>query len=386
MRRYFGDNWEEKKPFNWDGKFPDIMKDGGFDVVIGNPPYVSIYKISTQPDEKQFFTDRFYTAYMKFDLYVLFIERALSLLKNGGLFAFIVPGNFMVAPYGKNLRQLLVDTTKVLQIVDLMEVKVFKEAQNTPIILLLQKETDKPKRDENRIEVIVPEQDPSELNIIIGKSHLIQQDIFLKSSEYTFLLETGKEDVNILTKIKERSIALDDICYISRGLTLGSTYWQEYANYETEEHFIKKFIKGRNIKPYSIEYTGDHIVYKKEILTSAFFPELFENEKIIIPKISKTVCGGLDLVGYYIDSTGICCLPYTAIAAQRKAEIEKIERSRQYTLFYILGCLNSKVINYYFERLFPMLMSYLILSEPSPFAVLPLITLKIKRRMMIWWL
>jgi len=353
LKGYFGDNWQGKKPFNWEQEFKDIMADGGFDVVIGNPPYVSIYKISAQPEEKQFFTDHYGAAHMKFDLYVLFTERALSLLKNGGLFGFIVPGNFMVAPYGKSIRRIILNNCKILQIVNLMEFKIFAEAENTPIILILKKERAGRKRRGNKVGVVYPEDDPNKVNRIVGEPRYIAQKNLSSSPDYVFLLELTEEDKRILDHIGQVSIPFGEICYISRGLTLGANYWQKYTSYQDEKRFLKKFIKGRNVKRYFIEYTGENIVYKKDILTSPFFPELFESRKIIVPKIRESVQAGLDSVGYYIDSTGICCLPYASISSQRKVVPEKLGRSGLYALEYILACINSPIVNFYFQKHFP---------------------------------
>ena len=70
LKAYFGDNWRDKKPFNWEQEFKDIMANGGFDVVIGNPPYVRIQSLPR--DEADYFRSHFKSAYGSFDLYVLF--------------------------------------------------------------------------------------------------------------------------------------------------------------------------------------------------------------------------------------------------------------------------------------------------------------------------
>ncbi|MBI4318230.1 MAG: N-6 DNA methylase [Chloroflexi bacterium] len=82
LRSYFGDGWQTTRQFNWGEQFPAVMERGGFDVIVGNPPYV---RIQTLPrEEAQFFREHYETAHGSFDLYVLFIERSLQLLKPGG--------------------------------------------------------------------------------------------------------------------------------------------------------------------------------------------------------------------------------------------------------------------------------------------------------------
>ena len=75
LRSYFGDNWREKKPFNWEQEFEDIMVDGAFDVIIGNPPYV---RIQTLPrDEADYYREFYQSAFGSFDIYILFLEQAI---------------------------------------------------------------------------------------------------------------------------------------------------------------------------------------------------------------------------------------------------------------------------------------------------------------------
>jgi len=97
----------------------------GFDVVIGNPPYVNIYKIAENSEEVDYFKKKYETAYKKFDLYVLFIEKGIKLLKNKGTFAFIIPDKFANQPYGLKLREFILNNCNINQIVDLTTFKIF---------------------------------------------------------------------------------------------------------------------------------------------------------------------------------------------------------------------------------------------------------------------
>ena len=91
------------RAFDWNKEFPFIPKEGGFDVIVGNPPYVRqelIKEIKPYLESKY----KVYTGVS--DLYVYFFEKALSLLKENGLFAFIVSSKFLRADYGKKLTTL----------------------------------------------------------------------------------------------------------------------------------------------------------------------------------------------------------------------------------------------------------------------------------------
>ena len=127
---------EKTKPFHWASDFWFVFFDEnleskekdkqGFDAVIGNPPYVNIYSISQNKEFVKFYQNFFITAQKKFDLYVLFAELSINLLKKGGFHSFIVPDKWMFVPYGYRLRELFLKI-KLEEIRDLTSIKVFED-------------------------------------------------------------------------------------------------------------------------------------------------------------------------------------------------------------------------------------------------------------------
>ncbi|MBI2864415.1 MAG: N-6 DNA methylase [Chloroflexi bacterium] len=134
---YFGDRWREKRPFNWAGEFPAVMACGGFDVVLGNPPYVRIQ--SLQEQERDYFRDHFETSFGSFDLYILFIEQAIRLLKQGGRLGFITSGKFLRSTSGSKVRALIRQQSAVDMIIDLSALQVFGGTTTYPTMLILRK-------------------------------------------------------------------------------------------------------------------------------------------------------------------------------------------------------------------------------------------------------
>jgi methylase of polypeptide subunit release factors len=138
MRSYFGRLWREKQRFDWQREFPDIMTRGGFDVVIGNPPYVETSLIPVE--ERDYYREQYKTAHGGFDLYVLFMERALELLREGGWLSLITSGKFLKADYGKRLCDLIESTSAPTDLVDLScRKEVFARATNYPVIIVCRK-------------------------------------------------------------------------------------------------------------------------------------------------------------------------------------------------------------------------------------------------------
>jgi len=122
--------------FVWKEAFPEVFAQGGFDVVIGNPPYVRQELLDAK--SKAFFKSRYATYHGTADLYVFFVEKGYSLLKEGGKFSFIFPNKWMRANYGKALREWLSDK-HIEEIIDFGDLPVFKEATTYPLILMMKK-------------------------------------------------------------------------------------------------------------------------------------------------------------------------------------------------------------------------------------------------------
>jgi len=133
----FGPDWRAKHPFNWEQEFPQIMERGGADVIVGNPPYI---RIQTLPkDDAAWYSEHYQAASGSYDIYVLFVERALQLLRPGGMMGFILPNKFFQASYGRELRALLSEQQAVWRVVDFGDAQVFEDATTYTCLLFLRK-------------------------------------------------------------------------------------------------------------------------------------------------------------------------------------------------------------------------------------------------------
>jgi type I restriction-modification system DNA methylase subunit len=138
-----GEGWGEGEPdpeiakinpLDWKDAFPKIMKRGGFDAVIGNPPYVRQELIK----EIKPYLEAHYRVYAKMaDLYSYFIERSVGLLANEGIFSMIIANKWMRAKYGLPLRSWLA-TTSITEIVDFGDTPVFNQATTYPAIITVE--------------------------------------------------------------------------------------------------------------------------------------------------------------------------------------------------------------------------------------------------------
>ncbi|MEP7219294.1 MAG: Eco57I restriction-modification methylase domain-containing protein, partial [Bacteroidota bacterium] len=128
--------------FDWTRKFPDIMKSGGFDVIIGNPPYIRIQELQNWAGvETEYYNRQYQTAGEgNYDIYVVFVERALELMRRGGTLGFILPNRFFNVKYGTPLRALLSAGRNVQRIVNFGHEQVFEGARTYTCLLFLDKE------------------------------------------------------------------------------------------------------------------------------------------------------------------------------------------------------------------------------------------------------
>ena len=128
------------KAFKWEDEFKEIMQEGGFDVVVGNPPYIQLQK--NRGELANLYEPMNYEVFDRMgDIYCLFIERAMKLLKPGGYLGFIVSNKWMRAGYGKKLRKFLSRYNPIL-VVDLGP-GVFEEATVDTCILIVQNSPNK---------------------------------------------------------------------------------------------------------------------------------------------------------------------------------------------------------------------------------------------------
>ena len=130
------------KAFDWQKEFPQVFERGGFDVVIGNPPYVQLQSMGAMSET--YAKCGFETYNKSADLYCLFTERGYSLLKPGGLQSFIMPNKWMLVAYGKELRKFMAKTD-MQQIINFGDVQFFDEATIYVCIFVTRKSNERNK-------------------------------------------------------------------------------------------------------------------------------------------------------------------------------------------------------------------------------------------------
>jgi adenine-specific DNA-methyltransferase len=137
MKKKFGSEWKIKRPFDWHERFSEAFKNGGFDVIIGNPPYIKEYV------DKSAFDGLHDSPYYqgKMDLWTLFACQAIDHLKESGYFSFIAPNNWLTNAGASIFRDKILKEGEIISFIDFGDFKVFQDAGIQTIIFVFKKGT-----------------------------------------------------------------------------------------------------------------------------------------------------------------------------------------------------------------------------------------------------
>ncbi len=316
---------------------------GYFDVVIGNPPYVRIYGDQISEKLVDYLKNNYISAFKKFDLYVIFMEKGIKLLKKGGNISYIVPDKWLSQPYGEKIRDFILDNCSILSFINLTNLKVFESATVDNFIFIFNKN----QNFNNIIKLVTVKEELNFYNAI--PNNLIQSK--LKKKE-PFLLEISNFDNEILTKIDKKSNKLCDFCYVNWGCR--PTPQEEFVSDTKIDNRYKPLIVGSNISRFYISKNKRWVKYVKEMY-NPLFKELFENKTILFKDIigKGNITSTLNNENYYSDFTVINAILWVDLLKSKPDRIKIPPNVKEFSnikIEYILALSNSKVISFYFNK------------------------------------
>ena len=335
--------------FEWRFEFPEVLNDEGefvgFDVVVGNPPYGVNFNRKTG----QSFEANFITFNWRGESYILFIEQSLKLLKSNGNFGFIVPDTLLNLGFTEASRMHILKNSNIRE-VDLLPSSVFQDATVDTILLFFSKK-------ENKEENIC---NPISVNVF--KKRLFIENLakpdrkFQISSQVwydqkAFNLQSEANELSIIRNVDTRFQAIiefSDIFYGIKVYQVGKGKPPQTREIVKSKPFTSQskigddwlpFFDGKDIGPYQLLWKKTNWLDYGPWLAEPRVPSKFEDEKILIRKIT-----GNTLIAHYIAETSYC---NTLLFV-----LKLLPEESQISYKALLGILNSTFIGWYFHKKF----------------------------------
>jgi len=334
-----------EKAFKWENEFPEIFSNGGFDVIIGNPPY-GIY---LSENEEDYYKAKYPLTNYKINLYILFIERMFQIFDKG-LIQFIIPKSLLFNTYFKNIREHLLTQSKIHEVFMISE-KVFPDAEVGGSLILKYEIVDMPAVS-NEMKLISADKyfDYEGQMALVNN---IKQEFFLSVPHFEIspIAEGADKIVKKLHLLKP----LKNHYKLKNGLNPGNIKQVLISDEKLSEKH-KPIIWGKELNPNSIQWGGQFVNYDYDIAETISLddikskkgmkkqtridfalrtPDLFETEKIVVRKTGDRFIAAKDNNNYYFDTLihGI------------------YSKSEDYTLDYLLAILNSDVATIFYRLL-----------------------------------
>ncbi len=312
-----------EKAFDWNVEFKEIMDNGGFDVVIGNPPYVNIANINSKK-ERDYLKKMYKTVKNKSDLYSMFTEKSFFLLKEDQVFSFIFSNSWLGTSSFYEFRKFLIENTQIIELIKLPP-DVFADATVTTIIINFRK-----KKIINNQKIVLKKC----VNEQFAKmKYTLDYDRINTTTFKTF-------SFNPEVKIKIKTVNLGEIANFSLGIKTSND--KRFILSEKIDNDCYPVLRGKHISRYYYKKTTEWIWYKPKLMkekkgAGTRHLEYFLRDKILFQSIS----GGL--IKAVIDTK-------KNLTNDKINILYKIDDN--FSLKYILSILNSKFIENLFYSYF----------------------------------
>lgn len=342
--------------FEWRFEFPDVLNDNGdfvgFDLIIGNPPYISNWDLSENNRNLVLFLEDKYKPYLNghWDLFGCFVILGYNLLKEFGLNSYILPTSFYKEKHSTEIRKFFLDNIKIIQIIDFEQLIVFEDVARQTGIYITSKELPF----ENKILI---------KNTLDENGSFVNQKFYNELKNYAFKSNVNELDVKIYEKIISESTLLGELVCINTGVVAHSKkesnlkFTKDDVIHKEFKSGFKKYVIGSNLSSYTINFKDDYIDYesKQEHFHRSKYPLLFESEKIIIRRISgknNSIIACYDNSKYYSNDN----LMHLVLWNDEILKFQKPEKkwniiiNSGFSIKFITAILNSKITTYFFSK------------------------------------
>ena len=320
---YYQSQLQASKPFVlWQLYFPKVFRDyGGFDIAIGNPPYVQLSKTEGVPEEyKAYLRRRFGTSGGRLNLFIFMIHKGLELLNKQGTISFIIPNTIMTQDYYKDTRKLLLFDHALLSLVDYQDMP-FEHAVVENITFIASAQA------MNNYSVKVYKGTTKQIEYVRS----IDSEKFKTAKNYTFSIDSN----DFIDGLFLGSTPLKDLCNINQAIALKGDKSISVKDHYEEGYY--RLLDGRNIGKYGINWTGNYLDYSLDRIHSCKRKDIFEvDEKLLFRRVSSTLIATYDDEQFFALNTLVVITP----------------KSSNVNLKYVLALFNSKLMNYIYRNKF----------------------------------
>lgn len=343
--------------FDWQAAFTQIFKTGGFDAVIGNPPYLGGREWKEEGGRRyEYFIERYEIAEYQFDIYALFWEQGIRLLRQRGLIGYITPNTWLNNQSNTKLRRFILENTCVASIADYSREKVFRNAVVLPIITILKKD----RIASSEVEIFVPDDGT------LVRTHCVKQQIWDRDEGKVFNIGLREHDIAIRSKIENAGKTLEEFATVKFGIKLYETgkgnppqkssdaKGHIFESTKKLDSTYRRYLEGKDINRYSTGWQNRWLKYGDN-LAAPRDPALFGGARLLVRRIV-----GERLIGTLVDTDYVTSQLLQIV----KPYDENLAK-------FLLGVLNSSLIAYYFkkkynrtDKTFPEIRIYELASLP----------------------
>ena len=330
-----------EKAFNWQEQFPKVFEKGGFDVVIGNPPYV-FAREKVSEEDKNYYSTKYESAKYQVNTYIIFMEQSMLLAKKNGMIGLIVPNSWLMTYSGEALRKIFLEKASVNIIANLYG-KSFEDASVETVISIIE---NKEANDDHEIEILKSNEKSKSFDFM----HTKKQSDFSKNNGYEFLVFQDDKSESLTEKIRQGCKGLDEVACVKAGLQAyekGKGVPKQSAEdvktrpYDFTYQYNNdtyKYLDGSNVLRYAISWSGLWLWYGNHLAAPRTL-NLFTDEKIIVREITSEFPHCLNAV--YSSDTYLYNRSNIAVVKREGMDI---------SLKYVLVLLNSTLMSFYFKK------------------------------------
>ncbi len=341
-----------EKAFNWQNEFPEVFAKGGFDIIIGNPPYLVvkggrwISGFQYNKEAINYLKNNFTTASQQINTYIIFLELGINLSKSAGYISQIIPNTFLANEYSQKLREYFLNNSSVIEIFN--SALVFDDASVETTVITCKN-------------VINPEVETKiKLSYSDNGFYLNLKEITNLTDDLKFLINISDKTLPLLKKLNlfER---VSNYAKVWRGLTTGNDKKYLTASKLDENH--KPIISGSEVERYYHLPNTKFVHYIPEELDRPRDERVFLlNKKLISKFVGNRLTFCYDDKQHYVVNT----------ACSTEILDENVNP------YFLLSILNSTLINFYFQQIFSDSRSTFPIMKSGNIEALPIKTIDVE--------